>query len=76
MAPRMCVWRRLGVRHKRLGIVKGVGRRASPQRLKNIAWGSSGSEAVILSTHVWAWQWFMAWVNRELKASMENKVVP
>ena len=32
----MCVWRRLGVRHKRLGVVKGVGRRASPRRLKNI----------------------------------------
>jgi len=36
MAPKLCVWRRLGVRHKRLGDVKGVGRRASPQRLKNI----------------------------------------
>ena len=33
----MCVWRRLGVRHRRLGVVKGVGRRASPRRLKNIA---------------------------------------
>ena len=33
----MCVWRRLGVRHKRLGVVKGVGRRASPWRLKNMA---------------------------------------
>ena len=32
----MCVWRRLGVRHKRLGVVKGVRRRASPRRLKNI----------------------------------------
>ena len=32
----MCVWRRLGVRHKRLGVVKGVGRRASPWRLKNM----------------------------------------
>ena len=31
----MCVWRRLGVRHKRLGVVKGVRRRASPRRLKN-----------------------------------------
>ena len=31
----MIVWRRLGVRHKRLGVVKGVRRRASPQRLKN-----------------------------------------
>ena len=37
MAPKLCVWRRLGVRHKRLGVVKGVGRRASPQRLKNHA---------------------------------------
>ena len=34
----MCVWRRLGVRHKRLGVVKGVGRRASPRRLKNIGY--------------------------------------
>jgi len=33
----ICVWRRLGVRHKRLGVVKGVGRRASSRRLKNIA---------------------------------------
>jgi len=30
-----CVWRRLGVHHKRLGVVKGVGRRASPWCLKN-----------------------------------------
>jgi len=34
----ICVWRRLGVRHKRLGVVKGVGRRALPRRLKNIAY--------------------------------------
>ena len=34
MAPNKCVY---GVRHKRLGVVKGVGRRASPRRLKNIA---------------------------------------
>ena len=32
----ICVWRRLGVRYKRLGVVKGVGRGASPRRLKNI----------------------------------------
>ena len=38
----MCVWRRLGVRHKRLGVVKGVGRRASPRRLKNIGRGFRG----------------------------------
>ena len=35
MVPKLCVWHRLGVRHKRLGIVKGVGCRALPQRLKN-----------------------------------------
>jgi D-mannonate dehydratase len=35
-ATPMCVWRRLGVRHKRLGVVKGVWRRALPRRLKNI----------------------------------------
>jgi len=29
----MGVWRRLGVHHKRLGVVKGVRRRTSPQRL-------------------------------------------
>jgi len=33
----MIVWRRLGVRHKHLGVVKGVRRRVSPQRLKNNA---------------------------------------
>jgi hypothetical protein len=32
----MCVWRRLGVRHKRLGVVKGVWRRGEARRLKNI----------------------------------------
>jgi hypothetical protein len=37
MAPKMCIWRRLGIRHKRLGVVKGVERHASLQRLKNIA---------------------------------------
>jgi hypothetical protein len=36
MAPKMCVWRRLGVRHKRLGVVKGVRRHATPRRLKTM----------------------------------------
>jgi len=42
----MCVWRRLGVRHKHLGVVKGVGHRTAPRRLKNIEgdqWNTEGS---------------------------------
>lgn len=33
---RICLWRRLAARLIRLGVVRGVGRRESPQRLKNI----------------------------------------
>lgn len=30
---------------------------------KSLSLGSSGSDALILSTHVWAWEWFMPWVR-------------
>jgi len=33
---RICLWRHLAARLIRLGVVRGVGRRESPQRLKNI----------------------------------------
>lgn len=34
--PSKCVWRCLGIRHTRLGVMKGVGHRVSSCRLKNL----------------------------------------
>ena len=36
-----CLWPRLAARIIRLGVVRGVGRHESPQRLENIAWNNS-----------------------------------
>ena len=46
-APKMWIWRHLGVRHKRLGVVKGVG--ALPQRLKNIASEIKNTHQIVFS---------------------------
>ena len=73
----MCVWRRLGVCHKRLGVVNGVGRRASPRRLKNIgkSYVNASMVTVRLPQLTWCWPLYTNFI-REIESFSRNKLNP